>query len=75
MAIPLLYSVFSFLTYEVSYSKKFKQFLKDNAEFIFAIGFRTVFCGTYFCDWLIQTVFCESNFCHLIIAKISSTII
>ena len=50
MAIPLLYSVFSFLTYEVSYSKKFKQFLKDNAEFSFAIGFRTVFCGTYFCD-------------------------
>ena len=30
--------------------KKYKQFLEDNAEFIFAIGFRTVFSGTYFWD-------------------------
>ena len=44
--------LFSFLTYEVSCSKNIKNF--KNAEFIFAIGFETVFCGTYSCDWLIQ---------------------
>ena len=35
--------------------------LEENAKFIFAIGFQTVFSVTYFCDWLIQTVF----FCNL----------
>ena len=44
--------LFSFLTYEVSYSKNIKMF--RTVEFIFAIGFETVFCGTYSCDWLIQ---------------------
>ena len=45
--------LFSFLTYEVSYSKAIK-FFRRNAEFTFAIGFQTVFCGIYFCDWLIK---------------------
>ena len=59
MAIPLLYFTLSFLKYEVSYSKKL---LEENAEFIFAIGFQTVFSGAYFYDWLTQTVFCGSKF-------------
>ena len=50
MTIPLLYFVFSFSAYEVSYSKNYKKLLEENVEFIFAIGFQTVFCGTYFCD-------------------------
>ena len=55
-----LYCIFlSFLIYEVSYSKNIKNFRK-NAEFIFAIGFQTVFWGTYFCE----TVFWGSNFCN-----------
>ena len=48
MTLPQLYFVYSFLTYEVSYSKKIKKFLEENEEFIFAIGFKTVFCGTVF---------------------------
>ena len=37
----------------------------------------SVFCGTYFCDWLIETVFCLSNFYDLgpKLLKISSAII
>ena len=50
MTIARLYFVFNFLTYKVSYSKNYKNFLEENAEFIFAIGFQTVFYGTYFCD-------------------------
>ena len=45
--------LFSFLTDEVSYSKATK-FFRRNAEFTFAIDFQTVFCGIYFCDWLIK---------------------
>ena len=48
MTIPLVYFVFSFLAYEVSYSKKILKFLEKNEEFIFATDFQTVFCGTYF---------------------------
>ena len=50
---------------------------RRKAEFIFAIGFQTVFCGTYFCDWLIETVFRGSNFLRFRdkIAKASSAII
>ena len=44
--------LFSFLTYEVSYSKNIK-ISRRNVEFIFAIGFQTLFCGTYFCDWIV----------------------
>ena len=58
MMIPLLHFLFSFLIYEVSYSKNIKNFRK-NAEFIFAIGFQTVFWGTYFCE----TWFWGSDFC------------
>ena len=48
MTIPLLYFFISSLTYEVSYSKNIKKF--RNVESSFAIGFETVFCGTYSCD-------------------------
>ena len=44
--------LFSFLTYEVSYSKNIK-ISRRNVEFIFAIGFQTLFCGAYFCDWIV----------------------
>ena len=44
--------LFSFLTYEVSYSKNIKIY-RRNVEFIFAIGFQILFCGTYFCDWIV----------------------
>ena len=41
--------VFSFLTYEVSYSKKNKKFLEENAESIFTIDLsKTVFSGSNF---------------------------
>ena len=50
MTIPLLYFLFSFLTYEVSYSKRYKTYIDINAEFIFAIVFQTVICRTYFCN-------------------------
>ena len=46
--MPLFYFVFSFLTNEVSYPKKYKNFLEKNTEFIFAIGFQTAFCGTFY---------------------------
>ena len=39
--------LFRFLTYEVSYSNNIKNF-RRNVGFIFAIGFQTIFCGTYF---------------------------
>ena len=44
-----------------SVNQKIKCF-RRNAEFIFAIGFQTVFCGTYFCDWNIQNHFEDSIF-------------
>ena len=50
MTIPLLYFVFSFLRYEVSYSKKNMKNFRTNTEFVFAIGLQTVIFGTYFCD-------------------------
>ena len=37
-----------FLRYKVTYSKNIKYF-RRNVEFIFAIGFETVFCRTYPC--------------------------
>ena len=49
-----LYNVFlfSFLTYEVSYSKKKLKIFRRNAEFIFAINLsKTVFGGSNFCDF------------------------
>ena len=64
MIISLFFFVFSFLAYEVSYSKKILKFLEKNEEFIFATDFQTVFCGTYFWDWLIQSVLCGSSFCN-----------
>ena len=48
-----------------SVAQKMQKFFRRNAEFIFAIGFQTVFCGTCFWDILIQTVFWGSNFCDL----------
>ena len=67
--------LFSFLTYEVSYSKN-KKFFR-NVEFIFAIGFETVFCRTYSCDWLIQNCILMIKFLQFRakITKISSAII
>ena len=67
--------LFSFLTYEVSYSKNIKIF--RNVEFIFAIGFETVFCGTYSCDWLIQNCILRIKFLRFWakITKISSAMI
>ena len=67
--------LFSFLTYEVSYSKN-KKFFR-NVEFIFAIGFETVFCRTYSCDWLIQNCILMIKFLQFRakIIKISSAII
>ena len=66
--------LFSFLTYEVSYSKNIKMF--RTVEFIFAIGFETVFCGTYSCDWLIQNCILRIKFLRFRtkITKISSAI-
>ena len=67
--------LFSFLTYEVSYSKNIKMF--RTVEFIFAIGFETVFCGTYSCDWLIQNCILRIKFLRFRtkIIKIRSAII
>ena len=67
--------LFSFLTYEVSYSKNIKIF--SNVEFIFAIGSETVFCGTYSCDWLIQNCILRIKFLRFWakITKISSAMI
>ena len=58
-----LYCIFLliFLTYKVSYSKNII-FFRRNVEFIFAIGFQTIFCRTYFCDWLIQNYFEDQVF-------------
>ena len=66
--------LFSFLIYEASYSKNIKIF--RNVEFIFAIGFETVFCGTYSCDWLIQNCILRIKFLRFRtkITKISSAI-
>ena len=33
-----------------------------NMEFVFAIGFKTLFCGTYSCDWFIQNCILRINF-------------
>ena len=68
--------LFSFLTYEVSYSNNIKIF-RRNVGFIFAIGFQTIFCGTYFCDWLIQNCIFRVRFLQFRakITKISSAII
>ena len=41
---------FTFLRYEVSYSKNIKIF-RTKAELIFPITFQTIFCRTYFCDF------------------------
>ena len=49
MSIPLLYFTFSFLAIK-SVTEKNIIFFKENAEFIFAIGFQAVFCGSNFCD-------------------------
>ena len=67
--------LFSFLIYEASYSKNIKIF--RNVEFIFAIGFETVFCGTYSCNWLIQNCILRIKFSRFWaqITKISSTMI
>ena len=49
MTVLLLYLVFSFLTYEVNYSKnKKKKRKKKKKKIIFEIGFQTVLCGTCF---------------------------
>ena len=50
---------------------------RRNAEFIFAIGFKTVFCGTYFCDWYIQNCILGIEFLQFRanITKISSATI
>ena len=61
MNIPLLYFLFSSLTYEIVTQENIKIFRKKT-KFIFAIGFQTVYCWTCFYHWLIQTVFCGSNF-------------
>ena len=57
--------------------KRYKKTLEENAESISAIGFQTVFCGTYFCDWLIQNCFLRITFLRFRakITKISSAII
>ena len=56
--------------------KKLKIF-RRNAEFIFAIGFQTVFSGTIFAIDLSRTVFWGSNFCDFgpKSKKISSAIV
>ena len=41
---------FTFLRYEVSYSKNIKIF-RTKPELIFPITFQTIFCRTYFCDF------------------------
>ena len=46
-----------------SVTQKNMEIFRRNAEFIFAIGFQTVFCRTYFCIDLSKTVFWGSNFC------------
>ena len=68
--------LFSFLICGVSYSENIK-ILRRNAEFIIAIGFQTIFCGTYFCDCLIQNCILRIKFLwfRAKITKISSTII
>ena len=57
--------------------KRYKKTLEENAESISAIGFQTVFCGTYFCDWFIQNCFLRITFLRFRakITKISSAII
>ena len=67
--------LFSFLTYEDSYSKNIIFFW--NPEFIFPIAFQTVFCGTYFCDWLIQNCIFRIKFLRFLgkIRKLSSATI
>ena len=57
--------------------KRYKKTLEENAESISAIGLQTVFCGTYFCDWLIQNCFLRITFLRFRakITKISSAII
>ena len=57
--------------------KRYKKTLEENAESISAIGFQTVFCGTYFCDWLIQNCILRIKFLwfRAKITKISSAII
>ena len=42
--------------------KKYKIF-RRNAEFIFTIGFQTVFWGTYFCNLLIQKSILRIKLC------------
>ena len=77
MTIPSLYFFsFSFLTYEVSYSKNTK-FFRRNAEIIFEICFQTVICGIYFCDWLIKNKILRIKFLRFRakINKISSATI
>ena len=68
--------LFSFSIYEVSYSKNIKIF-RWNAAFIFVIGFETVFCRTYSCNWLIQSCILRIKFLRFRakITKISSAII
>ena len=68
--------LFTLLIYEVSYSKKIKIF-RRNVEFFFAIGFETIFCGTYSCNWLIQNCILRIKFSRFWaqITKISSTMI
>ena len=68
--------LFSFLIWGVSYSENIK-ILRRNAEFIIAIGFQTIFCGTYFCDCLIQNCILRIKFLwfRAKITKISSAII
>ena len=67
--------LFSFLTYEVSYSKNINIF--RNADFVFALGFEIVFWGTYSCDWLIQNCILRIKFFQFRakITKISFAII
>ena len=58
--------LFTFLIYEASYLKNFR-----NVEFIFAIGFETVFCGTCSCNWLIQNCIDKTLWYHYLSRTIS----
>ena len=56
MTIPLLYFLFSFLTYQVSYSKNMN-FFRRNAEFIFALAFKPYFAELIFAIDLSKAIF------------------
>ena len=72
-------SIVFFIQFFNTWSQLLKNvnFFRRNAEFIFAIGFQTIFRGTDFCDWLIQNYILRIKLLRFWakITKISSAII